>query len=227
MHRPDFACTDTGALSDTDLQFLVDNFPLPGRSVEAIADAIVEFPSTIESMLESKFVIDTLLDNRTLLLRVSPFLFFNVLLRHALPARRRNPTERKTINYVANLLCLFIHTDRLYLFQTHEQRAFTYLWEMIDEAERAEPRHRFLIYSHIGNYSLYLSGVFADWLEHRHRHGRRIMHPGFYRDFGRAYFERASSHHMARQYGLDGVFAHLAGAFDDYRHALEHIAPAH
>lgn len=227
MSRPDFARTDTGALSDADLQFLMDNFPLPGRDFQEIAEAVNQFPSTLESMLESDFVLEALLDSRELLLRVSPFLFFNAVLRRALPARRRSPIERKAINYVANLLCVFIHSDRLHRFQAHEQRAFVYLWEMIEEAERADPRRRFLIYSHIGNYSLYLSGLFADWIRHRHRYGRRSVDLKFYSDFGRAYFERASDHQMARTYELDDVFLHLADAFDDYRRALHQLAPAH
>ena len=226
MSRPDFARTDTGGLTEDDLQFLMDNFPLPGRSFEEIAEAINQFPSTLESILESDFVIQKLLGSRELLLRISPFLFFNAVLRRALPARRRSRIERKAINYIANLLCVFIHTDRLHRFQAHEQRAFVYLWEMIEEAERADPRRRFLIYSHIGNYSLYLSGLFADWIRHRHRFGRRSVDLKFYSDFGRAYFERASDHQMARTYELDDVFAHLAGAFEDYRHALQRLAPA-
>ncbi|MEJ2509361.1 MAG: hypothetical protein P8009_07785 [Gammaproteobacteria bacterium] len=227
MSRPDFARTDTGGLSDADLQFLMDNFPLPGRDFKEIAEAVNQFPSTLESMLESDFVLDSLLGSRELLLRVSPFLFFNAVLRRALPAPRRSAIERKAINYVANLLCVFIHSDRMHRFQAHEQRAFVYLWEMIEEAERADPRRRFLIYSHIGNYSLYLSGLFADWIRHRHRYGRRSVDLKFYSDFGRAYFERASDHQMARAYELDDVFLHLAGAFDDYRRALHQLAPTH
>ena len=52
-------------------------------------------------MLESDHVLQRILERRGLLLEVSPFLLFNVLLRQTLP-RRRTALERKVINYLAD-----------------------------------------------------------------------------------------------------------------------------
>ena len=46
----------------------------------------------------------------------------------------------------------------------------------------------------------------------------------FFTNSGRAYFERAASHPLAREYGLQEVFLRLAMMFDHYRNALNYMA---
>lgn len=223
MSRPDFAVTDVHALQQRDLRFLIDHFPAPGRSYEEIAGLFTRIPTTVESMLDSEFVLRGILESRSLLIDVSPFLLFNVLLRQVLGSGRA-PLDRRVIHYLANLLSLFVHADRAHRIAPHEHETCSYLVEMIDKATTADARRRFLIYSHIGNYSLYLSGLFPQWIEHRHRYKRRPVDTGYYIDFGRAYFERAATHPLARKYGLDEVFLRLALLFDHYQRALNDLA---
>lgn len=66
------------------------------------------------------------------------------------------------INYLANLLTLFIKTDRLYRPRPESERSYKYLTDLILEADQASPREQFLLYSHVANYSLYLSGIFPE-----------------------------------------------------------------
>lgn len=223
MERPDFACTHLQPLADRDLKFLMDHFPQPGRSYEEIAEVIHRLPTTLESMLESEFVFAKILDQRSLLLDISPFLLFNVLLRRSL-TDARTAQDRKVINYIANLLSLFIKTDRLYRVQQHDNKTYEYIIDMIDEAVNADSRRQFLVYSHIGNYALYLTGLFPQWIEYRHRYKKRPVDTKFFTDSGRAYFERASTHPLAREYKLSDVFFHLAVMFDQYKRALNLMA---
>ncbi|HQU15869.1 MAG: hypothetical protein B7Z66_06335 [Chromatiales bacterium 21-64-14] len=223
MTHPDFAVTDVHTLQHRDLRFLLEHFPEPGHSYEEIAVLIGEFPTTLESMLDSEFVSREILESRELLLDISPFLLFNVLLRQVL-GRQRSPVDRRVIHYIANLLSLFVNNDRVHRIQAHDPRHHEYLVGMIDEAARAEPRRQFLIYAHIGNYALYLTGVFPRWIEHRHRFKRRPVDTAYYLDFGRVYFERAASHPLAREYRLGEVFLRLALLFDQYREALNRMA---
>ena len=95
---------------------------------------------------------------------------------------------------------------------------------MVHEAASADTRRQFLIYSHIGNYSLYLTGIFPQWIEYRRRYKNRPVSTQFYMDFGREYYERASSHKMARQYDLGEVFFRLSIMFEVYKEALNHLA---
>ena len=223
MSRPDFAHVDIAPLGVGDLQFLIDNFPQPARTHSDIARVIHHMPTTVESMLDSRFVVEALLESRELVLRVSPFLWFNVLLRRALPTHRTR-LDRQAINYLANLLSLFVDARRVQRVQPDDTHAYTYLWELVAAAEQADESRRFLVYSHIGNYSLYLSGMFNDWLEHRYRFGRRPLNINYYIDFGRTYFDRAADHRMAREFQLEDVFGYLAAAFDDFRRGLMRLA---
>ena len=52
MPAPDFARTDFNGLTDRDVQFLIENFPKPGRSYEEIASLIHETPGDIGIKIE-------------------------------------------------------------------------------------------------------------------------------------------------------------------------------
>jgi hypothetical protein len=154
---------------------------------------------------------------------VSPFLLFNVLLRRTLEGRR-TPDDRRVINYLANLLSLFVHNERLYRVQAQEERAFEYLVDLVEEAARCDEGRRFLVQVHIGNFSLYLAGLRAACIEHRHRFKRRPVTLGYYRDMGRAYFSTASRHPRAFELGLERVFHQLAQHFEEYQGALSRMS---
>jgi len=222
MPRPDFAHTDLRRLEDRDLRFVVENFPVPGRSYEEISQLIDSLPTTVESMLSSEYLYRTVCDQNRLLIDVSPFLLFSVLLRRCL-ADHRTRDDQRIINYMANLLSLFVHTDRLYRVQPGDAETREYIVDLIQEAQQANERRQFHIYSHIGNYSLFLTGLFPRWIEYRHRYGRRPVDVQYYVDFGRAYFQRASEHPMAKELGLDEVFLRLALLFDSYKAALNRM----
>lgn len=221
--RPDFVCTDVSPLSHGDLRFLLENFPAPCDSYEAIAQRIHELPATIESMLSSDFVLEGILAHRDRLLDISPFLLFNVLLRRTLH-EHRDKVDRSIINYIANLLSLFVRTERLYRVSPEDEQMHDYLFSMIEEAENADERRRFLIHAHIGNFALFLTGMFPEWIAHRHRHGRRTVDLKFYTDFGRAYFDMAASHPLAEHYRLQTVFFRLAVMFERYQQAMHHMS---
>ena len=223
MQTPDFARTDLSQLVDKDLQFLIENFPKPGRSYEEIAQLIHDLPKTLESMLNSESLFNKIRDRSLLILEISPFLFFSVLLRRSL-MDQRILGDKKVINYIANLLSLFVRTDRLHRIHRNDKQTHHYLTDMIQEAANADTRRQFLIYSHIGNYSLYLTGIFPQWIEYRRRYKNRPVSTQFYIDFGREYYERASSHTMAREYDLGEVFFRLSIMFEVYKEALNHLA---
>ncbi len=221
MRTPDFACTAPDRLEERDLRFLIENMPQGGGSYEEIARLLETMPSTIESMLTSDYVYALIRDRRNLLLSISPFLLFGVLLRRSLDVPR-SPVERRVINYLANLLALFVRAERVYRVEADaDPRA--YVVELLQGLGEAEPRRQFVTYAHIGNYALWLTGLQAVWLEHRHRYGRRPVDARYYESQGRAYFDRAAHHSLAREFGLDDVFLRLAMMFDHYRAGLERM----
>jgi hypothetical protein len=226
MKSPDFACTDLERLESRDLQFIIEHFPLPGRSYEEIARLVHTLPTTLESLLNSDYLFRKVCDETKFLLNISPFLLFSVLLRRNLRDHRAKP-DRKIINYLANLLSLFIRTDRLFRVEPHDRRDHQYLVDLISEGEAADPRRRFLIHAHIGNYSLFISGLFPAWIGYRYRYKRRPINGQFYVDMGRTYFQRAATHSMARELGLDDIFLRLALLFEAYQRMLNEISASY
>jgi hypothetical protein len=222
MPRLDFTCSDLSGLTQGDLRFLVERFPAAGQSYEAIAANIQSMPSTLESWLSSEYAFREIVNRRELLLDVSPFLLFNVLLRRSLGKLRTAP-ERKAVNYIANVLALFARTDRLYRVQPGDRETKTYIVDMLAEAAEADGARQFCIYAHVGNFTLFVTGVFPAWIEHRHRYKRRPVDRGYYAQQGQTYYHQAAVHHLARDYGLDDVFMRLALNFDGYARALNYM----
>lgn len=226
MRSPDFAYTDLERLESRDFQFIVEHFPVPGRSYEEIARLVHTLPTTLESLLNSEYLFRMVCEETRLLLNISPFLLFSVLLRRNLRDHRAKP-DRKIINYLANLLSLFIRTDRLFRVEPHDRKEHQYLVDLISEGETADSRRQFLIHSHIGNYSLFISGLFPAWIEYRYRYKRRPINAQYYVDMGRTYFQRAATHPMARELGLDDVFLRLALLFEAYQKTLNEISQSY
>ncbi len=222
MHAPDFAQLGGLPFEEKDLRFLFEHFPVPGIDPAQAIEAVHARPTTLESLLESDYVFDAINDQKTVWLEVSPRLFFDVLLRRALPGRR-HAQERQTIHYLANLLGLFARTERLYRVQSDEAQRFQYLVDLVQEAAQAGPERGFLVHSHIGNYALFLAGLCRDWIDARHRYKRRPVDLSYYCRMGRAYYDTASRHRMAETLGLREVFRDLAQRFDYYRDGLERM----
>jgi hypothetical protein len=226
MRTPDIAGLSAPQLAERDLLFLFEHFPQPGvDAVEAVRRAH-EMPSTLESLLESDYVHRAILDRRVVWLDVSPRLFFNVVLRRALRSRR-TPGERRAIHYLANVLTLFLRTDRVCRVQPGDERSYQYIADLVSEAASAGPERQFLVHCHIGNYALFLSGLQARWIEHRHRYRRRPVSPDYYRQAGRSYYASAAQNWRAVRFGLRDPLHQLAQRFDYFRDGLERIAAEH
>jgi hypothetical protein len=223
---PDFVARGLDRLTDEDLRFLVEHFPQPAASYEEMARIFASLPTTLESTLDAEYVYRRILENRRELLQISPFLLFNVLLRRSIGGAR-TPIDRAVVNYLANLLSLFVRTERLYRAEAGDRQSYEYFVDLAAEAARADEHRRFLLHAHIGNYALYLTGIFRDALEYRRRYKRRPVDPGYYADMGRTGYRDAASNRLAKLYKLNDVFLRLALRFDHYRERLSVLAREH
>jgi hypothetical protein len=221
--RPDIVARGLDRLTDKDLRFMVENFPQPAASYKDMARIFASLPTTLASMLDAEYVYCKIFENRQELLEISPFLLFNVLLRRCLGGAHTQ-TERAVVNYLANLLSLFVRTERVYRPEAGDSQSYEYFVDLAAEAARADERRSFLLHAHIGNYALYLTGIFRDSLEYRHRYKRRPVDARYYADMGRVGYRDAASNRLARVYVLDDVLLRLALQFDHYRERLNVLA---
>jgi hypothetical protein len=94
---------------------------------------------------------------------------------------------------------------------------------MLIALTRATPEQAFLLRAHIGNYSLFISGIFHPAVaEQRSLRGGPDIE--FYEQVGRTNYQLVASHAVARRCELDDVFEGLADRFRDVRLALNQLS---
>jgi hypothetical protein len=172
-------------------------------------DAILDHPRLFQCVLEDGAP-----------LRISPQLYFYLLTRHVLKETGLN--DRVLADYVASLLQTFSDRARMRSPADGSDGPMQYVSDMLVALRRASPTQTFLIRAHVGNYALFVSGIFHDNIEHRAQRGAPDV--SFYEDMGRSNFKAAAIHPVARSAALTGVFGQLADHFRAVRGALSHLA---
>src|SRR5262249_52407800 len=98
-----------------------------------------------------------------------------------------------------------------------------YFFEMLSALQTADARTSFFIRAHIGNYSLFLSGVFADRIRFR-AEARGFPDVKYYDAVGRTNYRAASDHRLAQRYDVAEIFQTLADRFETTRLALNDMS---
>ena len=101
------------------------------------------------------------------------------------------------------------------------ERWSSYIW--LTALEKADDRTSFFIRVHIGNHSLFLSGVFPDRIRFR-AESRGFPNLKYYEGLGRTQYRMASDHRLAQRYEVANVLSTLAERFETTRLALNEIA---
>jgi hypothetical protein len=89
--------------------------------------------------------------------------------------------------------------------------------------QQADDTLRFRLRVHIGNHSLFLTGVFAERIRYRAEQ-RGFPDVRYYESVGRANYRVARDHRLAQQFQLGPIFDTLAERFPDTRRALNDVA---
>src|SRR5512138_903528 len=92
-------------------------------------------------------------------------LFAYVVVRHAL--RDVGEADRTLADYVAAILLHFGMGDRATRVGESDDEIYTTLAELTQALESADAPRSFLVRAHLGNYALWMSGVFPDYIETR------------------------------------------------------------
>jgi hypothetical protein len=128
--------------------------------------------------------------------------------------------DRPLADYVASVLAEFSHLERTRCTVKGEVK--DYFFEMLAALQAADDTTGFYIRAHIGNQSLFMSGVFPDRIRFR---AERKGSPNltYYEGLGSANYRVASDHRLARKYDLDGIFSTLSERFHETRLALNDL----
>ncbi len=174
--------------------------------------------------------IDALLDDPELpeLLRRAPVLdrptaslFVYVVVREAL--RTAGVDDRPLADYVAALVFEFGMRGRAFRIAQFDDEEYRYLVDLVADVASEPGRRGFLLRAHLGNFSLWLAGVFPDHITAREE---RRGGPGlrYYEELGAQGYRLAADHRMAEQLDLVELYRRVAGSFGAVRVALNRIS---
>ena len=187
-------------LLQRDLRFLVETL-MPGyRDKEQAVGLLATDDEMIGRMLDDERLFERVTGEEEILVRISPWLFFTVLLRRArrelegeaftVEQRARQKVvlfdadqvtdllaEEAVLDYLASMLASFIRVESV----TVRYRVRQGIWRryrtseldvdgMMRVAERVEEPFRFESYRRIGDVCLFLSGMFPEYIEAQHRY---------------------------------------------------------
>lgn len=148
-------------------------------------------------------------------------LFAYVVVRHAL--LHAGESDRMLADYAAALLLEFGLRERAHRVGEADDEVYDTLVELLEDAESGDATRSFLVRAHLGNYALWLSGIFPDWIAHR-----RAVRGGpdleYYEEMGKRGFRLAADHRLASQYGMATLFLTAAERFGLLRSALNEIS---
>jgi hypothetical protein len=151
-------------------------------------------------------------------------LVFYVLVRHAL--LRSGVTRPDLSGYVAQVVFDFAGGRRAYRPSGSSPDEYRYLTDLVIAMDGAPEREKYLLRLHLGNYSLWLAGIFPDHIEARRQ---RKGAPGlsYYEGLGANGYRQAAAMSEADDHGLAEVYLGAADAFRTIRIALNRMSDAY
>jgi len=182
--------------------------------VDLLSDA-----ETRDTVLDSPRLVDAILSSSNQL-QISSHFYFYVLARHVL--RDVGITDRKLCDYVGSLLETFSRVNGMHAPHMHEDGGRQYVSDMLIALTRVTAEQAFLLRAHVGNYSLFLSGIFHENTQRRSLRGAPDL--AFYEQIGRTNYQLVASHATARRCDLSDVYEELADRFREVRLALNRLS---
>lgn len=187
------------------------------------AECLIKLLADEESrdlILDDEALLHALLERRGCLKVTSRFYFY-ILVRNVF--RRSDIQERAVADYVAEVLTEFVLSERSRCMVPGQPNALDYFFEMLSALRTADDRTSFYIRVHMGNYSLFLAGVFPDRIRFRSE-AKGFPDLKYYEEVGRTQYRVASDHRLAHRYDLTNIFSTLSERFGTTRQALNDIA---
>jgi hypothetical protein len=151
----------------------------------------------------------------------SASLLFYVLVRHSL--LDVGIEEREVADYFAALLREFGIRQRATRVDDVDDHDHQYLVDILADRSASSGDRQFKVSVHLGNYALWLSGIFPDRIA-----AQRIRRGGpgldYYETLGGRGYAEAAEHHLAERAGLDEVLRIAAERVRDVRVALNQVS---
>jgi len=210
--------TIRASLGRKDAQHLVW---LLGRSDPEVGEAAQRRleESGIDSLLDDPRVLNALMTDP--FAAAPPEVLAYVMVRHAL--LESSIDDRMMTDYIATLLVRFGCGSRAFRFSDASDEEFHYLVDIVTRADREDGKKAFLLRCHLGNYSLWISGLFPDYLQGRlERKGAPPI--SYYDRMGATGYRLAAQTSQAGSLGVEALLQRVAQEFPGVRRALNRMS---
>jgi hypothetical protein len=163
----------------SDFDFVVRTLARSQTDSVSLGDLLSD-SETRDAVLDHPRLIDAILSNAGNLTISSQFYFY-ILARHVL--RQAGIKDRKLCDYVASLLETFSRMNGLQVPHVTDDGGRQYICDMLIALTRVTSEQAFLLRAHVGNYSLFLTGIFHENTQRRSLRGAPDLK--FYEQIGR------------------------------------------
>ncbi len=147
-----------------DIDFLISVLTTELDSSQHIHELLAD-PDSIDLLFDDERIVHAILvqpDN----LKISPRFYFYVLIRHVL--RKVDIDDREIADYLAELLAQYTNVNRSQQIIGTNNLKIEYIVDIMAAMQTLDVSMQFYLQIFIGNYSLFLSGIFSDHIIHRH-----------------------------------------------------------
>ncbi|MEX1182555.1 MAG: hypothetical protein WEF86_04930 [Gemmatimonadota bacterium] len=175
-------------------------------------DALLDDPRTLNALLAGQQFSSA-----------RPALVFYVLVRHALLEDGIN--DRGLADYLAGLVLAFGRGGRAYHI-ADDNTQYRYLVDIAAAGDQSSGRRAFLLRAHLGEFALWLSGLFPDHITAR-VHRRASPPLEYYETLGSTGYRLAARYDEAEQHGLAELYSNCSDFFPALRVALNRVADRH
>jgi hypothetical protein len=146
-----------------DVEFVVSVLGPRTGSAESLVKLLAD-EETRDLILDDESLLRALLEQRRCL-RVSTHFYFYVLVRHVF--KRAGIDDRSVADYVAEVLAEYSRIENTRCVVPGRPEPLEYFFEMLTALQTADEHTRFYVQTHIGNHSLFLSGIFPERIRYR------------------------------------------------------------
>ncbi|MFT4689196.1 MAG: hypothetical protein ACI9OD_001401 [Limisphaerales bacterium] len=204
-------------LSAQDIAFIVAT--LGGKLChDALQDLLID-PDTRDLILDDDDLRAAIQDS-AVVTGISPHLYFYILIRHTL--RSGGIDDRTLADYIAEMLTEYSNTDSI-KSRLPESARSDYVVDLMAALQSADRSTAFQIRAHVGNHTLFMTGIFPANIIHRtERRGAPDL--DYYERMGAANYRMASGDPLAQKYDVADVLESLADRFHETRLALNDVA---
>lgn len=140
-------------------------------------------------------------------------LFSYVVVRHAMQSV--GESDRMLADYVASILLHFGLQQRANRVAASDDEYYDTLAHLMGAVDGPDAQRAFMVRAHLGNYALWLSGMFPEFI-----HGRCE----YFEEMGRRGYQLAADHRLAAEHGLATLYSAAAERFPLLRVALNRVS---